>query len=428
MTPDDSALERATMRRVSLRLIPFILLLYILNYLDRTNVGIAALQMNRDLHFSPAAYSFGAGVFFLAYALFEVPSNIFLARVGPRFWIARIMISWGIIATLMMFVRTPTQFYVLRFLLGVAEAGFFPGIVFYLSQWFPVSMRARAQSRFMLGIPLSNTIGGIIGGALLSLDGKLGLAGWQWLFVLEGLPSVLFGISVFFYLTDRPADAHWLTKQQRDWLVARLASEEQASTTPHGLPPLLALANGMLWLTAFAYLLVNTGAYAYQFWGPTIIRDTLGTSSTNTGFVVALIGVATAITMLLVSSSSDRHQERFLHAAFSAMMVCVGAIGAALLPTPALRICALALMPMGMGSFLSPYFCLPGMLFRGAALAAAIALVNSVGNLGGFFGPNVIGTLVGITGSNTGAFLCLAALAFVSAAICVSLRKSVTFR
>ncbi len=416
------------MRRVTLRLIPFILLLYILNYLDRTNVGIAALQMNRDLKFSPAAYSLGAGIFFIAYALFEVPSNIFLTRVGPRFWIARIMVTWGIIASAMMFVRTPMHFYVLRFLLGVAEAGFFPGIVYYLSQWFPVSMRARAQSRFMLGIPFSNMIGGVIGGALLSLDGKMGIAGWQWLFVLEGLPSILIGVTVFFYLTDRPADAKWLADDQRAWLVARLAQEDDASPATHGLPPMRALANGMLWLTALAYLLVNTGAYAYQFWGPTIIRDTLGTSSANTGFVVALIGVATAISMLLVSSSSDRHHERFLHAAFSAAMVGTGAIGAALLPTPVLRICALALMPMGMASFLSPYFCLPGMLFRGAALAAAIALVNSVGNLGGFIGPNVIGTLVSITGSNTGAFLCLAALAFTSAAICLGLRRGVTFR
>ncbi len=422
-TQDDTALGRATMRRVSLRLIPFILLLYIFNFLDRTNVGIAALQMNRDLQFSPAAYSLGAGIFFIAYAVFEVPSNIFLARVGPRFWIARICITWGIIASAMMFVRTPMHFYVLRFLLGVAEAGFFPGIVFYLSQWFPATMRARAQSRFMLGIPLANTIGGFVGGWLLTLDGRLGIAGWQWLFVLEGIPSVLLGVSVLFVLTDKPADARWLDGQQREWLVARMQRDEDTSRAPHGLPPLRALRNGFLWLTAIAFMLVNTGAYAYQFWGPTIIRDTLGTSSVETGYVVALIGVVSAITMLLVSKSSDRMNERFLHAAGSVLLVCVGAAGVALLPTPALRICALALMPMGMCSFLSPYFCLPGMLFRGSALAAAIALVNSIGNVGGFLGPNVIGTLVSVTGSNDGAFLSLAALAFVGASIIVVLRR-----
>ena len=424
---DDSPIARRTMRRVSMRLLPFILLLYILNYLDRTNVGLAALQMNRDLEFSPAAYSLGAGIFFLGYAVFEVPSNLFLARVGPRWWISRIMVTWGLIACAMMFVRTPMHFYLLRLSLGIAEAGFFPGIVYYMSQWFPVTMRARAQSRFMLGVPLANIIGGFVGGGLLSLDGRLGIAGWQWLFLLEGIPSVILGIVVLVVLTNTPADATWLAEEERGWLIGRLQRDEDSSRAPHGLPPLEALLNGTLWLTALALLLANTAAYANQFWGPTIIRDTLGTSNTNAGYIGAAMGIASALMMLVVSASSDRHQERFGHAAFSALMVCAGCVGVALLPLPLLRILSLALIPMGIASFLSPYFCLPGILFRGSALAAAIALVNSIGNLGGFFGPNVIGLLVTWTGSNTGAFLSLAVFALAAAAICMALKRQVSF-
>lgn len=198
---DDTPLARATIRRVSLRLLPFLFVLYVFNFLDRTNVAIAALQMNRDLRFSAAAFGFGSGIFFLGYALFEVPSNLLLARVGPRWWIARIMVTWGVLALAMALVRTPLHFYVLRFLLGVAEAGFFPGVVYYLSQWFPSNVRGRASARFMVAIPLSGVLGGAIGGTLLGLDGRLGLAGWQWLFVAEGIPSVLLGVLVLVLLT-----------------------------------------------------------------------------------------------------------------------------------------------------------------------------------------------------------------------------------
>ncbi len=424
---DESAIARETMRRVTLRLIPFILLLYIFNYVDRTNVGIAALQMNRDLAFSPAAYSFGAGVFFLAYALFEVPSNLFLARVGARWWIARIMVTWGIVASAMMFVHTPTHFYILRFLLGVAEAGFFPGIVYYLSEWFPASMRARASSRFMMAIPLANIIGGLIGGWLLALDGAFGLKGWQWLFLLEGIPSIVLGFIVLAVLTNKPADARWLTDEQRGWLIHRLEREDDASHAPHGLPPLKALLRGVLWLTALPLLLLNTAAYAYQFWGPTFIKETLGSANQQTGFVFAAIGVVSVIAMLLVSASSDRMQERFKHAALCGLVISIGCVGAALAPTPVLKVCSIALIPMGISSFLSPYFCIPGLMFRGSSLAVAIALVNSIGNLGGFFGPNVIGQLVRITGGTTGAFYSLAGLALIGSAICLLLGRNSVF-
>ncbi|HET7459178.1 MAG TPA: MFS transporter, partial [Gemmatimonadaceae bacterium] len=229
----DAALERETMRAVTRRLVPFLFVLYIFNFLDRSNVGLAALQMNRDLGFSTQAFGFGAGIFFVGYALFEVPSNLLLIRVGARRWIARIMITWGILASALMFVRTPTQFYALRFALGVAEAGFFPAILYYLSQWYPAAMRARSLSWFMIAIPLSGALGGPLGGWLLGFGGKLGLAGWQWLFLVEGIPSVVLGVVVLRWLTERPEDARWLAPEQRAWLASRLERDRAESPAPH---------------------------------------------------------------------------------------------------------------------------------------------------------------------------------------------------
>ncbi len=231
---DDTALARATMRRVSLRLLPFLFVLFIFNYVDRTNVAVAALQMNRDLGLSATAYGFGFGIFFVGYILFEVPSNVILARVGARPWIARIVISWGLVASSMTLVRTPFQFYVLRVLLGVAEAGFFPGIIYYLSQWFPARERASAISRFMIAIPLAAAFGNPLGGWLLGFNGRLGLRGWQWIFLVEGVPSVLLGIAVLKILTDRIEDARWLSREQRDWLTARLERDHDGVAAPHG--------------------------------------------------------------------------------------------------------------------------------------------------------------------------------------------------
>ena len=226
VSPPRTDLERATMTRVGARILPFVFVLYIFNFLDRSNVGLAALQMNQDLGFSSRAFGLGAGIFFIGYALFEVPSNLLLVKVGARRWIARIMITWGIIATVMMFVRTPMQFYTLRFLLGVAEAGFFPAVIYYLSQWFPASRRSSSMAKFMIAIPLSGLLGGPLGGWLLGFDGRAGLQGWQWLFLVEGIPSVLLGIVTLRYLTERPEEAHWLSVEQRGWLTARLAQAQ----------------------------------------------------------------------------------------------------------------------------------------------------------------------------------------------------------
>ena len=411
------------MRRVSMRLLPFVFVLYIFNFLDRSNVGLAALQMNRELGFSAQAFGMGAGIFFIGYALFEVPSNLMLVRMGARVWIARIMITWGLIASAMMFVRTPGQFYLLRFLLGVAEAGFFPAILYYLSRWFPASMRARSSARFMIAIPLSGLLGGPLGGWLLGFDGRLQLAGWQWLFLIEGIPSVVLGIATLRYLTERPEEARWLTEAQRDWLTGVLRRERDASVAPHGLPPLRALVHPLIWLAALPELLITTAGYAYLFWGPLLIRDTLHTSNLVTGLIAGAVAVLSAVAMLLVGASSDRHDERVLHAAGCALVVALGALGAALFDDPMLQIASVTLMQIAVISFLAPFWCLPTMLLSGSSAAVGIALVNAIGNVGGFIGPYAIGYLRTRAGGDTGAFVALSGMALIAAAICASMRR-----
>jgi ACS family tartrate transporter-like MFS transporter len=422
---DDTDLARATMRQVSLRLLPFLFVLYIFNYLDRANVAIAALQMNRDLRFSATAYGFGAGIFSLGYALFEVPSNLVLARVGARYWIARIMITWGLVAAAMMFVRTPIQFYALRFLLGVAEAGFFPGIVYYLSGWFPAAQRARALSRFLIAIPISAAIGNPLSAWLLGFDGVRGLAGWQWLFLLEGIPSVILGFTVLVVLPDRANSARWLSVDQRDWLTARLRRDADESPMLHTVAPLGALVLPMVWLASLPYFLVITTQYGYNFWAPTMIRDALHASNTATGLITGGIASAAAGVMLAVGASSDRTGERFFHAAGCAVLAAVGCVSAALLPHPLARVAGLALVPVGVSGFYAPFWCVPTALLRGTAAAAGIAFVSSLGHVGGFVGPYVVGLLTDTTGSTTAALLGLACLALGAAALCLVLRRQV---
>jgi MFS transporter, ACS family, tartrate transporter len=420
---DDRDLARTTMRRVSLRLLPFLFVLYICNFLDRTNVAIAALQMNRDLHFSATAYGFGAGIFSLGYALFEVPSNLVLARVGARYWIARIMITWGLVATAMMFVRTPTQFYALRFLLGVAEAGFAPGIIYYLSGWFPAVQRARALSCFLTAIPISAAIGNPLSASLLGLDGVRGLAGWQWLFLLEGIPSVLLGFAVLGLLPDDPAGARWLSVAERDWLTARVRRDADESPSLHGVAPLRALVLPMVWLVSLPYFLLVTTQYGYTFWAPTMIRDALQASNTTTGLITGGIACVAAGVMLAVGASSDRTGKPLLHAGACAVLAALGCMSAALLPHPLARVAGLALVPIGVYGFYAPFWCVPTALLRGTAAAAGIALVGSLGHVGGFVGPYVLGLLMDATGGTTVALLGLAPLALAAAALCLLLRR-----
>jgi ACS family tartrate transporter-like MFS transporter len=420
---DDTDLARTTMRRVSLRLLPFLFVLYICNFLDRTNVAIAALQMNRDLHFSATAYGFGAGIFSIGYALFEVPSTLVLARVGARYWIARIMITWGLVSAAMMFVHTPVQFYALRFLLGVAEAGFVPGILYYMSGWFPAAQRARALSRFLMAIPISAVIGNPLSAWLLGLDGLRGLAGWQWLFLLEGIPSVLLGVAVLALLSDHPAGARWLSVEQRDWITQRLQRDGDESPAPHGVPPLRALILPTIWLASLPYFLIITTGYGYIFWAPTMIRDALQASNTTTGLITGGIACVAAGAMLAVGASSDRTGERFFHAGACAVLAALGCASAALLPHPLARVAGLALVPIGVYGFYVPFWCLPTALLRGTAAAAGIAFVGALGHVGAFVGPYVVGLLMDMTGRTTGALLGLASLALAAAALCLVLRR-----
>jgi ACS family tartrate transporter-like MFS transporter len=420
---DEAAVARETMRRVNRRLLPLLFALFVCNYVDRTNVAMAALQMNRDLHFSGTAYGLGTGIFFLGYALFEVPSNLILARMGARRWIARIVISWGVVASAMMLVRTPTQFYALRFLLGVAEAGFFPGIVYYLSLWYPAEQRARAMSRFVIAAPLAAAFGNPASAALLGLDGRLGLRGWEWVFLVEGIPSVLLGVLVLAVLTDRPAQARWLDEAQRAWLIERLRRDDEGSAASHALSPLRALVHPAVWSLAVVYLLRLTTGYAYLFWAPTVVRDALGASTTATGLITAGVACLAAGGQLVVGLSSDRTGERWLHAAGCVLLCALGCLGAALLPSPLLQVAALALVHVGEQSFSVAFWCLPSTLLRGAAAAAGIATINSFGNLGGFFGPYLTGAIRDATGSTRGAFLVLAIPALLAAALCVVLRR-----
>jgi ACS family tartrate transporter-like MFS transporter len=425
--PNDADLARATIRRVTARLLPFLAVLWLFNWIDRTNLAIAALQMKQDLHFSATAYGFGGGIFFLGYALCEIPSNLILVRVGARRWIARIAITWGLIASAMMFVRTPSQFYALRFLLGVAEAGFFPGVIYYLSLWFPARERGLTSARFMIAGPLSGVVGNLLGGWVLGFDGRLGLHGWQWLFLLEGIPSVVLGVMALSLLTDRPEDAQWLSNRERDWLVARMRRDADESTARHVVTPIRALSQPLLWLLALTGFLNSVGLWSYALWAPLVVRDALDTTILTTGIIVATIAGFAATGMIVNGVHSDRTGERCVHAGAGAAIAAAGWVGAALLPTSLARVGALALTEVGARVFMVPFICLPVMLLRGSAAAAGIAFVMAVFSLGGFAGPTLVGWFKDTTGSTSGAFLVLAGVSLTAAALCLALRWQLAF-
>ncbi len=418
-------LQRTTLFKVTWRLLPFLFLLYIVCFLDRVNVGFAALQMNQDLRFSPAVYGFGAGVFFLGYVLFEVPSNLILVRVGARVWIARIMITWGLVAAAMMFVRGPLSFYGLRFLLGVAEAGFFPGIIYYLSGWFPAAERARAVARFMIALPLSGAVGGPISGALLGLNGHLGLAGWQWLFLLEGLPAVLLGFVVLGYLTDRPEEAAWLTPAERAWLSTQMNQEREQCERRHGLSVLQALSNSAVWqLGLLIFLCTSFGQYVLSLWLPQIVRGLAGLSDFMVGLVSAVPNLLAAVAMVLVGAHSDRSGERLLHIAASATVAAFAFLTSAFVHSPVVAVLGLSVAAAGLLSSHGPFWTLPSAFLSGPAAAGGIALINSIGNVSGFVGPYVIGLLKGTSGSFHSGLLLLALVPLAGAALALRLRRA----
>ena len=417
-----------TLRKVTLRLIPFLFVLYIVAWLDRVNLGFAALQMNSDLGFSSAAFGFGSGVFFLGYCLFEVPSNLVLHRVGARRWIARIMMSWGAISVAMMFVRTTLAFYVLRFLLGAAEAGFFPGMIYYLSLWYPEAQRARAIAGFMTAVPVSGVIGGPLSGALLNLNGMFGLAGWQWLFLVEGLPAALLGGIVLVYLTDRPEAAHWLIPAERHWLVSKLATEPAACAAARPIHTLAALANPTVWLLGIIFLLAAAGFYGYSFWAPQIVKSLTGSSDLAVGVILGAISAVTIAAMVLNSVHSDCTDERPWHVAVPLLVMGAGFVGCALLSEPGLAVLSLALVPIGHCAAYGPFWSMPTRFLSGAPAAAGIALVVTIANVGGFLGPTLIGTMKDRFNTHGPAFILLAACAVVAAVLALRLQRAAALR
>ncbi|HEY2398990.1 MAG TPA: MFS transporter [Steroidobacteraceae bacterium] len=395
-------------RKVTLRLIPFLVLCFVMSYLDRANVGFAAFQMNSDLGLTASQFGFGSGVFFLGYCLFEVPSNLLLARIGARRWIARIMLSWGVLAAALAFTRGPVSFALLRFFLGVAEAGFFPGIVYYLSCWYPARLRARAIAAFLVAIPLSGIIGGPVSAALLGLDGLLGTRGWQLLFIAEGLPAVLLGFAVLRYLPEKPEDAHWLSEQQRISLGTLLSAESVAGASRRSDIG-KALLHPTIWLLGITLFCVNVGFYAYLIWSPQIIKTFLNASNSTVGLVSAAISVLMATAMIWNGMHSDRAGERRIHILMPALVAAMGFFAAAHLPGPA-AIFALALIPMGIGSIYGPAWSVPSSLLSNAGAAAGMGLMGTVANFGGFFGPYLVGFLKDKTGGYSSSFQVLAGL------------------
>ena len=419
MNPPD--LAPVTLRKVTLRLIPFLFILYIVAWLDRVNVGFAGLQMNADLGFSSAAFGLGSGVFFLGYCLFEVPSNLVLHRVGARLWISRIMISWGVISAAMMFVRTAPAFYALRFLLGAAEAGFFPGVVYYLSHWYPEGQRARAIAAFMTAVPVSGVIGGPLSGALLTLNGLFGLAGWQWLFLVEGVPAIFLGVIVLVYLTDRPEAAHWLSPAEKDWLVSRLAAERshRDGNLPVGI--FAALTNPTIWHLGIIFLFAAIGFYGYSFWAPLVVKSLTGSSDLGVGVILGAVSVVTIIAMMLNSAHSDQTDERPLHVAMALLISGAGFFGCALVRDPILALLFLALVPIGHCAAYGPFWSIPSRFLSGAPAAAGIALVVTIANVGGFVGPTIIGAMKDRFGTHGPAFMLLGGCAIVAALLALAL-------
>ncbi len=423
MPAETDDLERATISRVTRRLMPFLFVLYIANYLDRVNVSFAALQMNRDLGFSGAAYGLGAGIFFLGYCLCQVPSNLLLARVGARRWIAALMVAWGLIASAMMFVQGVASFYTLRFLLGVVEAGFFPGMILYLTYWFPATYRARSVARFMTAIPMAQVVGGPISGALLGMHGVGGLAGWQWLFLLEGLPSILLGGLVFVYLTERPEQAAWLPAEGKAWLVDQLHRERPAT----GARPEFGriVRDGKVWRLAVLWFLMVVVGYGQLLWLPQIIKGASGLSDLAVGVLSVIPPFAAAIAMVLIAAHSDRTAERHRHIAVPSLIAGAGFVAtAAVLHSPLLATAALTVVAIGLAGAYGPFWGLATAALGSTTAAGGIALINSVGNLGGFAGPYVVGLVKDATGSFAGALVTFAGLAVAAALFALRLLKS----
>ena len=417
-------LESATMRTVAWRLVPFLCLIYVVAFIDRINIGFAALTMSKDLGLTPAMFGLGAGIFFIGYFLFEVPSNLILHRVGARRWIARVMITWGIISTCFTLIHGAVAFYVLRFLLGVAEAGFFPGIILYLSFWFPKRWRGQVTAGFMAAIPVASFIAGPLSGVLLQMNGIAGFKGWQWMFIVEGVPSVILGLVVLKFLTDTPAKATWLKAEQRDWLVKEMAGEA-GPAEHHSLKEVLGtLISWKVMRLALVYFGLTTGLYGIELWMPQMLQS-FGLSDLHVGFVGAIPYLVAICTMGFWAKHSDKTGERYWHVALACAVGGGGLLLAGLFHDyHVLVVLLLAIAIAGVMAARPPFWAMPSDFLTGAKAAAGIAAINSIGNLGGFLGPYLIGWARETTGSFTAGLMISAATLLASAMFVISLRRS----
>ncbi|MEY9625793.1 MFS transporter [Sinorhizobium fredii] len=422
----DRSVEDRAYGKVFWRIIPFLMLCYVVAYLDRVNVGFAKLQMSSELGLSEAAYGIGAGIFFIGYFLFEVPSNVILNKVGARVWIARIMITWGVISAAFVFTTSDTVFYILRFLLGVAEAGFFPGIILYLTTWYPAHRRAKIITIFMSAIPISSIFGNPLSGLLMdSFHGTHGLSGWQWMFLIEAIPAIIFGIATFFYLDDTIGHAKWLSKEEKKLLAANIDAENRSkSSSPHSIKG--TLTDPRVWLMCLIYFCFVLGQYGLNFWMPTLVKATGVTGNLNIGLISAIPYICTFVAMLALGRSSDRFRERRWHLVVPAVVAAGGFIAATMATSTSLAIVFLSLAAAGAISCAPLFWSLPTAFLAGTGAAAGIAWINSVGNLAGFLGPFLVGYLKDFTGSNSaGMYLLATALIIGSLAVLAVPAKTV---
>jgi ACS family tartrate transporter-like MFS transporter len=405
--PDESAI----VRKVTWRIIPFVFLLYIVSYLDRANIGYAALQMNKELALSSEAFGFISGIFFIGYFLFEVPSNVMLNKFGARVWIARILVTWGAIAALTAFAQTANQLYVLRFFLGVAEAGFFPGIIVYLTFWFRSKELATTVALFTAAIPVSYIIGAPMSTWIMDNISWFNWSGWRWMLFLEGIPAVFLGIACFFFLTDKPEQAKWLNPAEKAWLLEELERDRQSRKNVKHLSVFKTMTNPKVLYLSFIYFVYQCGSLGIGYWMPQIIKSfSESLTHTQIGLIAMLPYIVATAAMIVWSRSSDKRNERKLHSAIPLLIAALGMVGAGVLQNPYLAMAMICVALSGLYSFKSPFWALPTLFLDRTTAAVSIAVINSIGNLGGFVGPSLIGMVKGNSQSAANGLLFLSAL------------------
>jgi MFS transporter, ACS family, tartrate transporter len=418
-----------TIQKLLRKIIPYVFVLYIVAFLDRINISFAALTMNKALAITSQQFGLLSGIFFFGYFLFEVPSNLLLHRIGARIWIARILITWGIVSMLTAFAQSAVHLYILRFLLGVAEAGFFPGILLYLTYWFRQREQARVVALFMSALAVSSIVGAPASGLILDHVDWFGISSWRWLFILEAAPAIVFGVLTYHLLPSRPAEAGFLTSEEREWITSELAQDEQQKLEQHKLSAVRALAHGRVWHLALVYFTFITGEYSVLVWMPQIVKSLFSRqSNTVIGVLVMIPHLVGLVVMILVSRNSDRSLERRYHAAIPAIVAAIGVLSLTATYSPLLSMALLSLILPGLYSFFGPFWSLPRQFLSGFSAASGIALINAMGNLGGFVGPYAIGVINQKTGALRGGYVVVGASLVLSAVFAMLLPRETRLR